>query len=116
MIGKHNDWKTTSIILKDKIIVSGFSYSYVLSEKKFIKTHFDTLIHWNFNFIGKMVLRLVITLTNWLVHTTWITPLSESEFPTIATYFFFTLFFPLRNNPFGFIAWPFVSLRHCACL
>lgn len=71
MIGKHNDWKTTSIILKDKIIVSGFSYSYVLSEKKFIKTHFDTLIHWNFNFIGKMVLRLVITLTNWLVHTTW---------------------------------------------
>lgn len=36
-----------------------------------------------------------------------ITPLSESEFPAITIFFFLFLF--LRNNPFGFITWPFVG-------
>lgn len=37
--------------------------------------------------------------------------MSESEFPAIAAYFLLHSFFSfLRNNPFGFITWLFVSL------
>lgn len=49
-----------------------------------------------------MVLRVVRMLTNWLVIPKWDYTTSESEFPAIATCFFFILFFsPLETIHLG---------------
>lgn len=79
--------------------------------KSLLKYILTLFIQWSFNFIGKMVLRVVRMLTN--VHSTW-------DYTTfwirVSCYCNIFFHFFLRNNPFGFITWPFVSLGHCTCL
>lgn len=82
--------------------------------KSSLKHILTLFIHWNFNFIGKMILEC--WLIGWLIPHR-ITPFSESEFPAIAACFFLSfLFIFLRNNPFGYITFLFVSPGHCTCL
>ena len=84
--------------------------------KSWLKQILTLFIQWNFNFIGKMVLRVVRMLTNWLVHPTWDYTTFWIRISCNCNTFFSFFFFFRRNNLFGFITWPFVSLGHCTCL
>lgn len=57
--------------------------------KSSLKHILTLFIHWNFNFIGKMILEC--WLIGWFIPH-GITPFSESEFPAIATCFFFLFY------------------------
>lgn len=69
--------------------------------KSWLKQILTLFIHWNFNFIGKMVLRVVTMLTNWLVHPTWNYTTFWIRISCYCNTFFSFVFFSLETIHLG---------------